>query len=350
MDFEVCDAVKRALQNRQQHALYGYPVVDDLFFESIIGWHKCRYGCDVKREWIVPLNGVVSAIFATIEMLTGLDDAVMLFSPVYGPFFSVPRATLRKVVEVPLVLGDDCSIDFELLECSLSANRPKVLIFCHPHNPIGRAWKAFELERLAKLCAQYGCRVISDEIHSDIYFDGVRHHPFYALDYDGGISLFAPTKSFNLPGLNVAYAIIKDTQTRDSFYKLASAMHITLPNIFGIEALKAAYNGGEEWLDGLLALLADNRAFVKEFFTDKSYAKFYNPEATYLGWIDFAPSGLSDSQIRHKLLDEAKVGLSGGDFFFGGKSTSFHRINFATSRDNLQSGLDKIDLAFANLD
>ena len=107
MDFEVCDAVKRALQNRQQHALYGYPVVDDLFFESIIGWHKCRYGCDVKREWIVPLNGVVSAIFATIEMLTGLDDAVMLFSPVYGPFFSVPRATLRKVVEVPLVLGDD---------------------------------------------------------------------------------------------------------------------------------------------------------------------------------------------------------------------------------------------------
>lgn len=349
MDFEVAPAIKKALKKRQSHAIYGYPVVDDGFYQAIIHWHKSRFCAKVSREEIAPLNGVVSAIFAALQAFSDNGDRVALLSPVYGPFFTVPTALERVVVEIALGVDEGgFFIDFDRFEAEISKHKPKVLIFCHPHNPIGKVWSKDDLARTADICAKHNCLIISDEIHADIIYEDKKHTPFYEIVSSNLISLFAPTKSFNLPGLNIAYAIIKDKNLKAKFEKTAHAMHITLPNTFGIEALKAAYFDGEKWLESLLLKLDKNRAIVDMFFANKSYARFYLPEATYLGWIDFAPSGLDTKTIRSKLLDEAKVGLSGGDFFFGGRATAFHRINFATDTRTIKTALKKIDSAFTN--
>jgi len=345
MDFCACEPIQKALARRLTHHVYGYPYADDGFYEAIIYWHQKRYGETVEREWIVPLSGVVAGIYAALEILTAKGDKIAVMPPVYGPFFSVPREMERVVVEVPLIVNERVEIDFETLETALSSQEIKALIFCHPHNPLGKVWTKEQLNTLVELCDKYGCKVISDEIHSDTLYDSARHQPLYALT-DGAICLFAPTKTFNIPGLNVAYAIIKDEKSRKRYEKIAHAMHITLPNAFGIEALKAAYFEGDEWLKAVLKTLESNKKIVVDFFKDKPYAKVYEPQATYLAWIDFAPCGLDASQIRKKLLDDARVGLSGGDFFYGGKSTTCHRLNFATSPDVLLDSLQKINGAF----
>jgi cystathionine beta-lyase len=348
MDFEIAKPIQKAIKSRQTHSIYGYPVVDDSFYEAIMDWHLRRYGTKIKKADIVPLNGVVSAIFASLIAFSTNNEKVALFSPVYGPFFSVPSSIGREIVDIKLASNiGGFEIDFELFESELQMYRPKILIFCHPHNPIGKVWGEFELGQISKICAKYECMIISDEIHADIVYGNKKHLPFYEID-SNAVSLFSPTKSFNLPGLNIAYAVIKNEKIKKQFERVAHAMHIALPNIFGIEALKSAYFEGDCWLDELLVKLQKNRDFIEGFFEDKKYAWFYTPEATYLGWIDFAPSGLEPSEIRHKLLEEAKVGLSGGDFFFGGKPTTFHRINFATSVKNITKALNLIDKVFKN--
>jgi cysteine-S-conjugate beta-lyase len=348
MDFEVCDPIKRAIEARHTHSVFGYPHIDDGFFDAIIYWHKRRYGEVVKREWIVTGVGVAGGIFAALEAFSEKGDGALIMPPVYGPFFAIPRALGRKIVEMPLSWQEgEVGLDFGLLENILKEKKPKVAIFCHPHNPLGKAWKPDELAQIGALCSKYGCLVVSDEIHSDIVYRGVRHQPFYTIN-DECVCLFAPTKSFNIPGLNVSYAIIKNEKIRKKYENIAHSMHATLPNAFGIEALKAAYLEGEEWLESLLIKLESNKKTVVDFLKDKPYALSYEPQATYLAWIDFAPSGLDASQIRKKLLNEAKVALSGGDFFYGGKSTTCHRLNFATSQTLLTQGLESINRAFVN--
>jgi len=349
MDFEVCKPIQEAINRRQKHSLYGYPVVDTLFYEAIIYWHKARYNTLIKKEWIIPLNGVASAIFAALEAVSQTNDPVMIFTPVYGPFFSIPRTMGRKLIEFDFSISNDgYFLDFEYLENELERQKPKALIFCHPHNPIGKVWTRNELEKLSLLCEKHGCCIISDEIHSDIMYDGIIHTPFYDIKNNFFISLYAPTKSFNIPGLNIAYAVVDLESVREKFHRFAQNMHITLPGSFGLEALKAAYFNGEEWLEDLLKQLRQNRKIVCNFFEFTDYAKFYKPSATYLGWIDFSPSKYDAKSIKRKLLDEAKVGLSGGDFFFGGKPSTFHRINFATSPEILKIALEKIKNSFTN--
>lgn len=346
MDFEAPKCVVDAIAVRAKHNVYGYPVVDDGFFNAVSLWFIKRFGIGVKNEWIVPMTGVAASMFTAILAFSDKGDGVVVQSPVYGPFFGVTRGANRKLIENPLLKTESgYEMDFEGLEEIFEREKPKILLFCSPHNPVGRVWSVDELSRLAALCVKYDVFVVSDEIHFDLVFKS--HTPLLAFEelHERVVLLSAPTKTFNIPGLNVSYAVIPSKKNRNIFEHYAKSLHQTLPNVFGIEALKAAYNDGEEWLNGLLWLLKENKELVSEFVSQNSFVDGFAPEGTYLYWLDFSATGLSQQELRGRFAD-AGVALSGGDFFFGGRESQFFRFNFATQKERVDMALRMIKKAF----
>lgn len=348
MDFEAPQCVVEAIAARAGHNAYGYPTVDGGFFDAVSLWFAKRFDIEVKNEWIVPLTGVAASMFTAILAFSSENDGVVVQPPVYGPFFGVARGANRKLIENPLLkTKSGYEMDFEGLEEIFESEKPKILLFCSPHNPVGRVWSADELSRLAALCAKYGVLVVSDEIHFDLVFK--THTPLLAFEElsDRLVLLSAPTKTFNIPGLNVSYAVIPNRANKKIFEHYAKNLHQSLPNVFGIEALKAAYNKGDEWLDSLKDILAQNKALLDEFVSQNDFVSGFSPEGTYLYWLDFSATGLSQQELRDKFSD-AGIALSGGDFFFGGRESVFFRFNFATSKERVELAISKIKKEFAD--
>jgi len=248
----------------------------------------------------------------------------------------VVRGANRKLIENPLLKTESgYEMDFEGLEEIFEREKPKILLFCSPHNPVGRVWSVDELSRLVALCVKYGVLVVSDEIHFDLVFRA--HTPLLAFEglHDRLVLLSAPTKTFNVPGLNVSYAVIPSKNNKKIFEHYARSLHQSLPNVFGIEALKAAYRDGEEWLGSLKEILAQNKALLDEFVPQNDFVSGFSPEGTYLYWLDFSATGLSQQELRERFAD-AGVALSGGDFFFGGRESLYFRFNFATQKERVE--------------
>lgn len=347
MDFEAPQCVTEAIAARTGHNVYGYPTVDDGFFDAVSLWFFKRFAVEVENEWIMPMTGVAASMFTAVLAFSAEGDGVVVQPPVYGPFFGVVRGANRKLIENPLLkTSNGYEMDFDGLEEIFEREKPKILLFCSPHNPVGRVWSVDELSRLTELCVKYGVLVVSDEIHFDLVFK--THTPLLAFEelHDRLVLLSAPTKTFNIPGLNVSYAIIPSKNNKKIFEHYARSLHQSLPNVFGVEALKAAYNGGDLWLDSLKAILAQNKALLDEFVSQNDFVSGFSPDGTYLYWLDFSATGLSQQELRSRFADTG-VALSGGDFFFGGRESVYFRFNFATDRDRVVWALESMAKAFS---
>ncbi|PYZ92007.1 cystathionine beta-lyase [Salipaludibacillus keqinensis] len=348
MDFRPPKAVTDALQQRMEHGIFGYTFVGDSVNEAITAWMSSRHDWYIKHDWISYSPGVVPSIGKAITALTEPGDKVLVQSPVYPPFFSMVKANNREVENCPLVKNEEqYEIDFDAFEQSLK-NGVSMFLLCHPHNPTGRVWTKDELTKMADLCLENDVIIVSDEIHSDLLFKPHKHIPMASLSpeiADQTITLMAPSKTFNLAGLQSSVIISSNESFRKKIAAVDQQQGSFTLNTFGIIAMEAAYRHGKEWLDDLLRYLEGNIQIVKDFLNEQlPELKLIEPQATYLLWIDCRKLGLSDAKLNHLFVEEGKVGFNPGTSF-GKGGEGFVRMNVACPRSTLLEGLERMKKA-----
>ncbi|MBK9577928.1 MAG: putative C-S lyase [Fibrobacteres bacterium] len=345
MDFAAPPPVLEALRAQLEHGVYGYPASrHDEVVDALALWLERRQGWKVPHEWIVFAPGVVPALKNAIDAFTEEGDEILIQPPVYHPFFELGRSAGRVLSECPLVERAGCwEIDFEAFEAK--AETAEAFVFCNPHNPVGRAWTKQELTTLAGICARTGTLILSDEIHADLVFAPAVHTPLAALgilDPTRIATFVAPTKTFNLAGLNISAAIIPDGAMRRKFTGLFDKRGTPCTNAPGLVAMQAAYVHGDAWLDALLAHLADNSRHIVDFARERWPGVVPNlPEATYLSWLDCRALQMSEAELVKLFSLKALVGLNRGGMF-GEAGRGWMRLNFGTTRSNLDEALERI--------
>lgn len=346
MDFPVEDHIKEALIKASEHAIFGYSDTKDDYFEVLSSWYERRFFWKVKKEWLVKTPGVVFAIAMAIQALTKENEAIIIQEPVYYPFSSTIRANNRKLVINNLVLKKDkYHIDFVDFEKKIIENNVKLFILCSPHNPVGRVWTREELQKLADICLKHKVYIFSDEIHSDLVYEKDTHTIFANLGKDvedSCIVATAPSKTFNIAGLQVSNIWIANKKMRDAFKEAIDRAGYSQLNNMGLIATKAAYKYGEEWLEELKIYLKSNIDFVREFLKDKlPNIKLMEPEGTYLLWLDCRELGLSEKERQGLIQNKAKLWLDTGTMF-GKAGAGFERINIACPRKTLEEAMNRL--------
>ena len=345
-DFAAPRSVQAAIRKRAEHPVYGYTEYSDRFYDAIIGWYRRRFGWGIEREWIVPEHGVVLSLNLAIQAYTKPGDGVIVQTPIYPPFLSAVRRNDRRLLENRLIVEEDgCVIDFDDLESK--AAEAKLLLLCSPHNPSTRCWSEGELLRIAEIAARHDLIVVSDEIHSDLVY-GRRHLPFSALPdmRDRSLVLHAPSKTFNIAGLNTSYAIIPNDSLRRRYIAAHERAGLDNGNVFGIAALPAAYEEGEGWLEAMLEIFDGHIAYVREFMAEQTPKIRPLPvEATYLVWLDCREMGLDDAALQRFFLQEAGLALNPG-ISFGEAGSGFMRLNIGTSREILEQAMARLKTAY----
>jgi cystathionine beta-lyase len=346
MDFRTAPAVIEAFSRRAQHGIFGYAKVPGAYYDAVTGWFGRRHHFTIQKDRILFTTGVVPALSAVIKALTVPGDRVIVQTPVYNCFFSSIRNDGCEMVANELIYKDGAyTIDFEDLEKKVSDPRAKVLLLCSPHNPVGRVWTKEELSRLGEICLRNQVIVVSDEIHCDLVYDGYTHIPFASLCEEflqNSVTCTAPSKTFNLAGIQVANIIAADEEIRRKIDKVLNINEVCEINAFAIEAVIAAYNEGEEWLEALKKYLYDNYLFLKTFMeTELPSVKVLPLEATYLVWMDFSFTGQSSEIITETLLKKENLWVNEGTMY-GQSGEGFIRINIACPRKLLKEGLNKI--------
>lgn len=347
-DFLAPAPILEAIQKRAAHGVFGYPSPRHLGFKALQGWLKKRHNWETDTAWMVSTPGVVTALSVAVQTFTQPGDKIIIQPPVYPPFFASILRNGRQVLENPLrEENGDYRIDFE--DLASKAKEAKMLIFCNPHNPVGRVWSKTELQQLTKICLENDLLVLSDEIHSDLILKGHRHVPLATLSKEIAprvITCTAPSKTFNTAGLYTSAVIISDEQVRRQFADQVQTLGIAKNNVFGIAAMEAAYLHGEPWLEELLLYLEANADYIASFFAEKlPKIKVNKPEGTYLAWLDCRELGLTADQLGAFFANEAKVGLNNGATF-GRQGEGYMRLNFGCSREVLREGLERIEQAY----
>ena len=340
MDFETCNEITKALIKKVSTGNLGYDTVKG-YKEAVVNWMKKRHDLDINIEDIVYTPGIVTAINFLLKVLVKKDDKVLVQSPVYHSFFRVLNENKCDIIQSELVINDNrYEIDFNEFERKI-ATGVKVFILCNPHNPIGRVWTLEELERIVEICESYKVFIISDEIHSDLIFKGYKHNslakvaPYYK---DNIVTLTAPSKTFNLAGLYTSNAIITNESLRNEYKKLFS----TDPNVLGAEALIAAYNKGESWLDELLIYIENNYNYVVKYISENiPKIKVIKQEGTFLTWLDCRNLGLDDEDLARFFIDKAGLALSSG-IGFGNGGSGFMRMNIGCPISTIKEALNRI--------
>ena len=342
MDLASPPCVTEALQHRAAHPLYGYTTYPQRYYDAIERWYARQYGWQIAHEWIVPCYGVVPSINFAIEALSHEGDGVIVQTPIYPPFTASVRHRKRKLLENALCCQNGrYEIDFEDFEAK--AKEAALFLLCSPHNPTGRAWQAWEIERMIEICVAYNVVIVSDEIHGDIVY-GRRHRSVgnFEQAQDRCIVLNAPSKTFNVAGLNTSFAIIPDGRIRRAYMLEQNRSGITNGNPFGIEALMAAYEGGDAWLAALKVHLEDNIAYVRDFLQTHALPIVpVDTEATFLMWLDCSQMGLSQEALVDFFIHRAKLGLNDG-MSFGRNGEGFMRLNVGTSRAVLERAMSRL--------
>jgi len=351
MDFAGPKEVTEALLRRAAYGVYGYSQGMDSYYQAIIDWMQKRHAWKIERDWITFSPGIVPALIWAIKAFAQPGDKVLLQSPVYHPFFTAIENNGCELVNNQLRFENGQYVmDFQDLEEKL-AGGVKLFLLCSPHNPVGRVWTRVELERVAQLCLKYQVLVIADEIHFDLVYRGYEHTVFSTLSEElaqNSIVCTAPSKTFNMAGLQMSNLIIPNPKLRRSFVQVMEKNGINSPNAFGIVALEAAYRYGEEWLDQVIEYLEGNLSFLEEFLNTRiPEIKLVRPQGTYLVWLDFRELGLEPIALRELLHKQAKVALNEGQFF-GPGGEDFQRLNIACPRTVLAEGLQRIEQALHN--
>lgn len=348
MDFRTAKPIVDALVNRAQSGVFGYSVYTDDVYEAITGWFKRRHNWEIEKEWIQFSPGIVPALHAFTRIFVKSGEKILMNSPVYYPFFkSAERNGIEAVNSVLLNKNGRYEIDFKDFEKKAADPLVKMFYLCSPQNPGGRLWSREELEKIGRICLENNVLVVADEIHCDLVYPGKKHISFGTLSddiVDNSIICTAPTKTFNLAGLQISSVIIKNPELRKMYadYMTASGFDYGEAGTFGLEAIRAAYKYGDEWLDSLMEYINGNLEFLLSYVKKNiPKAKVMVPDATYLVWIDFSDYKI-DSRTLHKTLKyEGKIWLDEG-YLFGKAGEGFERINIACPRRTLEEGLKRI--------
>jgi len=350
MDFPAPDCVLNALKERVSHGIFGYSEPDAAYFKALSGWFSNRFGYDFMPEWVTLASGVVHASAAAMTAYTQPGDGILIQEPVYHPFRRLILTNDRRLVVNELHLdGNTYIIDFVDFERKIAENKVKLFILCSPHNPVSRCWRGDELQELVRICVKYDVLIISDEIHCDFIFPGHTHYvlPTVAPDHQDRMILFtAPSKTFNLAGLQLANVFISDSTLRQVFRRELSKGGYSQGNSLGIVACQAAYEGGAQWLDALNRYLWNNMIFVDQFLKANLPAvRLIPPQATYLAWLDCRDLRLSPDELDHNLVNKAGLWLSRGDSF-GESGSGFTRINVACPHTALETCMERLVTTF----
>jgi len=351
MDFTSPPAVLESLSERVRHGVFGYSdAADEGYFNALNRWYKTRFGWPLQPEWLVKTPGTVYAICAAIRALTEPGDAVLIQQPVYYPFSSSVRANDRRLIVNPLILENGrYHMNLDEMERLIIDEQVRLFILCSPHNPVGRVWTREELIAVGNLCVRYGIYVVADEIHADFIYPGNVHSVFASLKPEFAelsVICTAPTKTFNLAGLQISNIFIPNEKIRRSFIREIRRTGYSQPNVMGMLACQAAYEHGESWLEELKKYLAGNLSLLRNFLINiLPSVSLVEPEGTYLTWLDFRASGLSDSEIDDILLYKARLWLDAGTMF-GAGGEGFQRLNIACPRSVLQEALERMGKAF----
>ncbi len=343
MDFVSAKPIIKALRNRVDHGVFGYTRAPRELGAVLQERMKTRYSWAVGEEQIVYLPGVVSGLNFAFQAYADAGDAILVQPPVYSHFIRDPLIRGRAVVAEPLKeTGGTYEIDFDAFEKAITG-RTRMFVLCNPHNPVGRVFTREELERLAGICLRHNIIICSDEIHCDLIYAGCKHIPIASLDpavADRTITLMAPSKTFNVPGLGCAFAIISNAALRETWISQSQGLlpHV---NIMGLTAALAAYREGDEWLQQVLVYLRSNRDFLLQYVTENLPGiSMKNVEATYLAWLDCRESGIRGNPFDF-FLRQARVALNDGTEY-GGGGEGFVRLNFACPRRRLREALDRM--------
>ena len=359
MDFTVSEEITKSLHAAVDHGIYGYTQPKDAYYNAITNWMEKNHNWKTKREWIMKTPGVVFALGAAVKAFTKPGDAVLIQNPVYYPFTNIIRDNDRRVIDNTLVYEkrvtegkSQYSIDYEDFERKIVQENIKLFILCNPHNPVGRVWNREELQYLGEICLRHHVIVVSDEIHNDFVYPGFEHTVFANVDprfAEFTVTCTAPSKTFNLAGLQISNIFISNETLREAFQKEIDKTGYDEPNALGAVACEAAYRGGQEWLDQLRAYLLENLNFLRAYLQEKiSQIHLVEPEGTYLVWLDCSELGISGKELDQFIVEKAGLWLDGGAMF-GPSGADFQRVNIACPRATLELALDKLKAAVDNL-
>lgn len=345
MDFRTAPEITDALVERARHGIFGYSEMKEDYFRALYNWFLTHFHWETKEEWLVKTPGVVFAIAAAVRAFTNEGDGVLLCQPVYYPFTDCILDNRRKLVNSQLVYRDgQYVVDYEDFERKIIENHVTLFLLCSPHNPVGRVWTREELTRVGEICLKHKVVVLSDEIHCDFTYEGFVHTPFAAISEEfakNSVICTAPSKTFNLAGLQVSNIFIADEAKRNLFCKAVDATGYSQLNVMGLVAAKAAYTYGEEWLRELKAYLAANLSFVREFLKENvPQIKLVEPQGLYLIWLDCSALGLSCEELETLVSEKANLWLDGG-IMFGSETGQFQRINIACTRKMLRQAMEQ---------
>lgn len=354
MEFRAPECVVQAMKERCDHGIFGYTGVSKGYKKALLNWTERRFGWSFEDDWLICTPGVVNAISTAIRALSQRGDAILIQEPVYYPFRKTIELNDRKLcVNQMKYDGRSYIIDFDDFEDKIKNESVKIFILCSPHNPVGRVWSEAELMRMGEICFKYGVIIIADEIHADFVFTPAKHLMFPGLDSrfeDITVLCTAPSKTFNLAALQTSNIFIPNEKLRESFTSEMSRCGCEEANGLGLTAVRAAYEGGEEWLEELLVYLKGNLELVERYLVDNlSSPRLVKPQGTYLLWLDFGGLGLDEKGLDELMIDKAGLWLSAGTTFGSGGS-GFRRLNMACPRSTLHTALDRLASAVKSLD
>lgn len=347
MDFPAAPAIRKAVEARAKHGVYGYTIVPDSYYRAIISWFKRRHGWTIDKEWIIYTTGVIPAISAAIKALTMPGEQVLIQTPVYNCFFSSIKNQGCQILENPLKRnGNSYVVDWDDFERKCADEKTTVFLLCNPHNPSGRVWTEAELARMNEICLRHRVAVVSDEIHCELVMPGNKFTPFAAVNEDcktNGVTLNSPTKNFNIAGLQIANIVCANPVWRRRIDRAINIFEVCDVNPFGPVALEAAYNDSENWMDELNEyLFANYQLLCDTFAKELPQYEVMRLEGTYLVWVDVRPSGLSSDEVAEKLLKEGKVQVNSGTMYGQTTGEGYIRINIACPRATLIEGLKRM--------
>ncbi len=348
MDFAIAKPIQEAIIHRAEHPVFGYSLPPAEYFEAPMGWLQRRHGWKTEKSWYSHCPGIVPALHIFAKAFFQPGEKVLMQMPVYYPFFGAAKKNNVPIVENELIYKDGrYEIDFANFEAKAKDPLVKVFYLCSPHNPGGRMWTKEELQKMGDICTDNGVLIISDEIHCDLVFKnhGKKHIPMAAISEkiaQNTITAIAPSKTFNLAGLQTSFLIISNPEIKAKYDKFMDSLGIMRPNAFGIQASMAAFNEGDEWLEQALDYLEGNLEFLRQYLAKHLPGiKIMEPDATYLIWMDFRELQVDSKVFHDALLEEGKVWLDEG-YIFGPCGQGFERINIACPQALLEEGLNRM--------
>jgi len=346
---EIVEGLKKYIDS----TILGYTIPTESYLNAVCGWVKKRHNWEVNREWIVGSAGVVNAFFSAIKAFSNPGDGIIIMTPAYYPFYYSIERNNRKLVKNPLINnGSTYVIDYEDLEKKTQNPNNKILLFCSPHNPTGRVWSREELEKIGEICLRNNVLIISDEIHFDLIMPGYKHTIFASISEELANNMLvctAPSKTFNLAGMQTSNIIIPNKELRDGYHKEVESNGFFSLSILGYKACEIAYTECESWLDELIKLIYHNHLELKKYIEENiPVIKVYDLEGTYLQWMDFNGLGLNKDELEKLMHEEAVLFFDEG-YLFGEEGNGYERMNIACPTKVMMDGLIRLKETLKNL-